>query len=231
MMLKKKIDVSSERLAVLTYLGMYQDEKLAKKIKKIFEKHGWCASIHDNYYSSELYYIFDNDNKIEIHETPFSQETNIELTEEELFDGDNVRDANSAFKLIKKRIGEPTLDLEQMLKDGKLEERDYNIIKEITKEEGLIEVHDINGIEFRCGARTFRYFYSQEDFENYGRECLEDGELWRDTVYNGNTILGLNDWIDEIVSSGEIINFVNSYDCQERGVDVGNDCIPYIRVD
>jgi hypothetical protein len=228
---KEKIDLSNERLIVDTYLCFNDVDELGKAVEDVFAKHGWTACIVDKKWSyDDPYYIFIMNNKIEIHETPFSQETNIVLTEEELFDGDNIRDKEDAFKLLKKRIGEPVINLKKALDDGDIDKIDYKIIKAIMKEEKLIEAHEINNTEFRCGARTFKYFHSEEDYEEYCRDYLQDGEMWRDAVHNRYTTLGLDDWIEDIIQSGEVMNYVSSYDGQKRSVDVDNENIIYYRI-
>lgn len=51
---------------------------------------------------------------------------------------------------------------------------------------------------------------SYEDAKERSRESLEDGELWKMAVQAGHTEQGLSDWVEQVLSIGEISQVDNS---------------------
>ena len=53
-----------------------------------------------------------------------------------------------------------------------------------------------------CGTEYggTQYLFTEEQGEERARDYLEDGELWRMMVENEHTTMGLDDWVDHVLS-------------------------------
>ena len=96
----------------------------------------------------------------------------------------------------------------------------------ITKDDELyfleIEFKDQNK-EFSISALSVEPI-SEKDGEDRAREMLEDGELWKMAVENGNTEMGLSDWVDEVLA---IDGWEQTLDCSLHPESIRIDDIDY----
>lgn len=68
------------------------------------------------------------------------------------------------------------------------------------------------GHRFTCQGVEY-YVGSDDELSSIAKEYLEDEDyIWRDAVANGNTTLGLSDWIDEVINMDGFASILNSYD-------------------
>ncbi|MCJ7816359.1 MAG: hypothetical protein MUP55_00745 [Candidatus Aenigmarchaeota archaeon] len=201
-------------------LAWEKSKKLVDEVRIRLEKVGWHAHI---FATGSCECKCDRDLYLHmfagmpcVREVPFSEETNEELTEHELFDGSGgkLRTMNESLELMKARIGKDSLDLASLVEDGELEEDDAKTIMAIMKEQGLTEVHEVGERTFRSGTKEYTWMDSKEDAEQLAREHLEDGgdEQWKMAVQAGNTTEGLDDWIETVLDSDGWEGELCSYD-------------------
>jgi len=179
--------------------------ELVDEVRKRLEKVGWHAHIFKTG-SAECkcrrnLYLHQFVGLPRVHQVPFSRQWNVELTLDELFDDKGkLRSKSETLSLLKKRIGEKPLDLEELVANGEIKEKDRKIIEMIMDEEGIFEIHEVGEHIFRSGSKEYEWIESEEKAEERARECLEDGELWREEVRAEKTTKGLDEWIDEVLS-------------------------------
>lgn len=140
---------------------------------------------------------------IEVSEVPFADNSNLNLTPSELFKEDgSLRTMQETLKLLRDRIGEDALDLDDLAESGEISSEVIETVKAIVADLGGVEVHSINedGREFTSGAKTYTWMDNEDTAEETAREYLEDGELWKMAVDAGNTTDGLSGWIDTVLN-------------------------------
>jgi hypothetical protein len=61
--------------------------------------------------------------------------------------------------------------------------------------------YNTEGNSFHVGVTEYDLFsFTEEQGEEMARDCLVDNELWMDAVANGNTTLGENDWVEQVMN-------------------------------
>lgn len=211
-------------------IAIEQSNWLKEKVQRLLENAGWEAHIVNHLQADNaLDYIHDTGSKLEVHEVPFANELNLTLEDDELFNNDgDLRNKNDSMKLLKVRIGEEEIDLD----DECLSEDDKEIVDAIMEKEGLNYLHelDVDYKTLRSGGREFEWFFDEDDAEVKAREYLEEGELWKMAVEGDNTTAGLDDWIDDVLSTDGWGQTFGSYDGLERRCKTkSGECVPYIR--
>jgi hypothetical protein len=105
-----------------------------------------------------------------------------------------------------------------------LEELDDEIreMVEAVKDEEELEIQDVyikdnSTITIKAKEKEFIILPKGEDQgEELAREYLENGEFWEMATSDGHTLLGLDDWIDDVLSIGGWENELCSYDGRVR---------------
>lgn len=202
--------------------------ELADKVREIFEKKGWHAHIFktgscDCDCHRDLY-LHATGGSIQIHQVPFSEKWNIDLNPDELFDHEgNVLSMDIGLEKLRSRIGEEGLNIDDMALAGHIELDAINIIKKIMAAECLKEVHAVeeDGRTFRSGAKEFTWRKDEEEAEQEAREELMDGEIWKMMVAEGRTEMGLEEWVDAVLSTDGWEASLCRYDGQGYTLDDG----------
>lgn len=188
-------------------LASKKSKQIVDEVRKRLEQVGWHAHIFKTgscecKCRAELY-LHMLAGLPEVSEVSFSSETNIDLTEEELFYEDgSLRTKEATLNLLRKRIGKEVLNLPKMVADNEIANETASIVQEIMREEGHSELHEVDedNRTFRCGAKEYTWRRDENEAEGEARERLEDGEMWRLAVQNNNTMLGLDDWVDYVLN-------------------------------
>jgi len=139
----------------------------------------------------------------QITQVPFCSDRNIELNANELFNDDgSLRPMSETLELLRKHIGQTSSNLDKMVEDGDIDLETANIIKSIMEEQELEEIQEVDedNKTFNSGSETWTWRDSDDDAEEEAKERLYDGELWRMQVQDEATELGLDDWVEQVLS-------------------------------
>jgi hypothetical protein len=200
-------------------IARIQEMRLADKVRAIFETAGWHAHIFQtgscDCRCDLLCYLHALCGDIRVSEVTFSKQHNITLREEEMFDGENVRLIEDALDRLRKRIGEPTLNLVEMADNYDLDDYTDQTVHLIMEAEGLTEVHEVDADArtFRSGAQEYTWRKNEEEAEKEAREVsISDDELWREAVKAGRTTKSLEDWVQEVIDIDGWAHVLCTYD-------------------
>jgi hypothetical protein len=201
---------NSEKLGTVAW---EKEVQIVDKVRELLEKAGWHAHIFKGGSTDcgcdEALYLHSTGGIIQVHQVPFSDEWNIDLTSIELFKSDgSLRSMKETLEILRKRIGDDSIDLDTLTPETR------KIVEAIMKEEDLKEVHDVDESVpiFRSGAQEYTWRDSEEEAEQEARELLEDGDEWKMAVKEGNTDLGLTEWIVEVLESDGWETVLCAYD-------------------
>jgi hypothetical protein len=202
---------SNEKLGTVAW---EKEVQIVDEVRELLEKAGWHAHIFKGGSTDcgcdQALYLHSGFGTIEVHQVPFSSECNIDILPKELFNADgSLRSMKETIELLRKRIGDDTVNL-----DADVSSKTADIIRAIMKEEDLNEVHEVDESVpiFRSGAQEYTWRDNEEEAEQEARELLEDGDEWKMAVKEGNTDLGLTEWIAEVLESDGWETVLCAYD-------------------
>jgi hypothetical protein len=194
------------------------------------EKAGWHVhifandSVHGNCNVEMYLHAFAG--MPEVSEVPFSNNSNLELTETELFKEDgSLRSKEETLSLLKERVGEPTLNLKTMLDENEIDEETKNIVDGIMAAENLTELHELDegNRTMRSGEKEFTWRRSETEAQEEAQEYLDDDdELWKMAVEAGSTTLGKDDWNEMVIDNDGWESLLCHYDGTSNTLDDEN---------
>ena len=119
---------------------------------------------------------------------------------------------------VMKKIREEIRREEAILEE--LDDETRRMVEAVGKEEGL----EIQGVEegnriitITAGGKEFIILRGgEEQGEEMARKHLEDGKIWKTEIRDGDTTLGLDDWIDNVLEIDGWDNEICSYDRECR---------------
>lgn len=219
--------------------GKTANEKRKQIVDEVhfrLEKAGWHVHIFKNgsvheadfgngkcdYTSSD--YLFGGFGMPEVHQVPFSDNWNTELTETELFnDNGSLRTKQETLNLLRQRIGRDAVNVDKMLEDGKITEETAEIVKAIMAAQNLTEIQEINedARTFIAGSQEWTWRSNEVEAEEEAREYLEEGEGWRGAVKAEQTTQSLEEWINDILNMDGWQNELCGYDGQSYELESG----------
>lgn len=83
------------------------------------------------------------------------------------------------------------------------------------------EIKEINQDDNNLTYGGIDYFVgTQEEAEEEARDYLSQDDLWREAVKAGNTTLGLDDWIQEVIDIDGIGHLLNGWDGSEDSEEI-----------
>jgi len=193
--------------------GEYK-KKAEEALKEIMQKKGYPIGKENSFDEKRDEYIHFTGG-VRVHQLPFTDKWNIDVGKY-LFDEKGELKAWTEVKnSIREDIEKEEFDL------GELDSEIRRLVEVVKKEEGLeiqdVDIEDDSTITITAGGKEFKILRGGKDQgEELAREDLEDGELWKMAVSDGNTTLGLGDWIDEVLSIDGWENQICRYDSRCR---------------
>lgn len=188
-------------------LASEKSRQIVDEVRTRLEKAGWHVhifangSVHDHCNVEMYLHAFCG--LPEVSEVPFANESNLTLTETELFNVDgSLKTMSETLDRLRQRIGEKALDLDKMLEENEIIEDTVKTVKAIMTEEELTELHELDedNCTFRSGPKEYTWRNNEDEAEEEARKNLEDGELWKGAVEADSTTASLDDWIDDVLN-------------------------------
>ena len=204
-------------------------DRLEQVVEDLLVNAGWEVNVVNSLKETRTEdYLHSTGGALQVHQVPFSAETNIKLELDELCDrSGSIRTKEVTLALLKDRIGVDTFDIEELSE----EDRSYVLAIMQREELDLEDLHDVTGQELTTGAQTFEWFRDDEEAQQEARDYLtDDSYLWKKAVAAGNTIDGLEEWAEDAIRIDGWAQIICSYDSMERVAQLKDGTwFPYLR--
>ena len=139
-----------------------------------------------------------------IHAIPRVSATHIDVMPY-LFDEDGaIREREEFVKAYRERNSEPHYTWGRA--EAELDDEELCMLRELLEDTGL-SIEDVKDVkegqwatlELDLFNRRYEMVRDEDECVERAREGLEDGEMWRMQVQQGNTTKGLDDWVEEVL--------------------------------